>query len=80
VAAVSGDIVFRDGRRLTVRERLSTESGSVVLLSYGYEVWQGHVKLYWYDSQPHPGERHLAAREWYDARSIQGHVLQTDLL
>jgi hypothetical protein len=24
--------------------------------SYGYEVWQGSEKLYWYDSQPHPDD------------------------
>lgn len=24
------------------------------ILDYGYEIWQGGEKLYWYDPQPHP--------------------------
>jgi rhamnulokinase len=31
------------------------------IVSYGYEVWQGAVKLYWYDSQPHPDDPSLAS-------------------
>ena len=28
----------------------------MVIDSYGYEVWQGSEKLFWYDSQPHPDD------------------------
>jgi hypothetical protein len=28
----------------------------VVIDWYGYEVWRGNEKLYWYDSQPHPDD------------------------
>jgi len=30
-----------------------------VIDSYGYEAWRGDKKLYWYDSQPHPGKPSL---------------------
>ena len=31
-----------------------------MLTRYGYEVWHGDEKLYWYDSQPHPDDPTLA--------------------
>lgn len=31
----------------------------VLIDAYGYEVWRGAEKLYWYDSQPHPLEPSL---------------------
>ena len=31
----------------------------IVIDGYGYEVWRGEEKLYWYDSQPHPNESSL---------------------
>lgn len=39
-----------------VRERLVYQYYPVVIDWYGYEVWQGNEKLYWYDPQPHPHE------------------------
>ena len=30
---------------------------------YGYEVWQGAEKLFWYDSQPHPDDLTLNSTE-----------------
>ncbi len=33
----------------------------VTIDGYGYEVWQGADKLYWYDSQPHPNDPSLAS-------------------
>jgi hypothetical protein len=33
----------------------------VVIERYGYEVWLGSDKLYWYDSQPHPTDSALAS-------------------
>jgi hypothetical protein len=61
VVTVAGEISFRKGYRLVVKERLTFDAGPVVLVSYGYEVWHGSEKLYWYDSQPHPDDPSLAA-------------------
>ena len=63
VATVAGEIVFRGGYRLVIRERLTFEAGSLVLQRYGYEIWRGEQKLYWYDSQPHPGDPILASTD-----------------
>ncbi len=32
---------------------------------YGYKVWQGGEKLYWYDSQPHPNNPTLQSTHPY---------------
>jgi len=58
---VVGEIIFDGGYRLVVKERLNFHSGPIVLQRYGYEVWCGADKLYWYDSQPHPDDTHLAS-------------------
>ncbi|MFQ5641422.1 MAG: DUF6516 family protein, partial [bacterium] len=42
-----------------VRERVLYDRLPAVLDWYGYEVWQGDKKLYWYDSQPHPNDPRL---------------------
>ena len=59
LARVAGELSFANDIRLVVRERLVYDRLPVVLDSYGYEVWKGKEKLYWYDSQPHPGEPSL---------------------
>jgi hypothetical protein len=41
---------------LVVRERVLYDRRPAVIDEYGYEVWHGDNKLYWYDSQPHPNE------------------------
>ncbi len=56
LARVTGDVWFNHGFRLSVRERLSGDRLPLVIVSYGYEVWGGLEKLYWYDSQPHPDD------------------------
>jgi hypothetical protein len=38
---------------------LYANAWSLGIDSYGYEAWHGDKKLYWYDSQPHPGEPSL---------------------
>lgn len=58
---VSGEIGFHGGYRLIVKERLTFDAGPLVLERYGYEVWRGAEKLYWYDPQPHPNDPSLAA-------------------
>ncbi len=60
---VSGEIVFRNGYRLVVKERLTFDTGPLVLARYGYELWRADAKLYWYDSQPHPNDPTLAATD-----------------
>ena len=51
---VAGDIYFGNDIRLVVRERVLYHRLPIVLDWYGYEVYRGEEKLYWYDSQPHP--------------------------
>jgi hypothetical protein len=58
-AIVRGDIEI-NSYRLVIREVLSFALESGRLLDYGYEVWQGNEKLYWYDPQPHPHIPELA--------------------
>lgn len=59
LARVAGEVDFDRGIRLVVRERLVFDRLPVLIESYGYEVWLGEQKLYWYDSQPHPDEPEL---------------------
>jgi hypothetical protein len=59
LARVAGEVHFDQGIRLVVRERLIFDRLPPLIESYGYEVWRGEEKLYWYDSQPHPDEPRL---------------------
>lgn len=54
IAMLRGEVLFDQGFRLTIAERLSDEGGNVVIEAYGYELWREHEKLAWYDPQPHP--------------------------
>jgi hypothetical protein len=56
LARVEGEIRFDGGLKLVVRERILLNRLPLVIDSYGYEVWRGPEKLYWYDSQPHPDD------------------------
>jgi hypothetical protein len=56
LARVAGEICFDHDIRLVVRERLVFDRLPLVVDWYGYEIWKGHEKLYWYDSQPHPDD------------------------
>lgn len=56
LARVSGELNFAQDFRLVIRERLLYDRLPLIIDQYGYEVWQGENKLYWYDSQPHPAE------------------------
>jgi hypothetical protein len=49
IARVTGEIYFDSSVRLVVRERLVYNRLPVVIDSYGYEVWRGDKKLYWYN-------------------------------
>ncbi len=61
IAQLRGELVFEQGFRLTVNERLSEEDNGVVIISYGYEFWHNGEKISWYDSQPHPNTPTLAS-------------------
>jgi Family of unknown function (DUF6516) len=60
VATIEGDLVFRKGLRLRVMEVVRFDLDPPRISRYGYEVWRGNEKLYWYDSQPHPNDPALA--------------------
>lgn len=56
VAVLKGELIFEHGYRLIVQERLSFDSGNVVIEFYGYELWRNVEKFSWYDAQPHPND------------------------
>ncbi|MEZ4709821.1 MAG: DUF6516 family protein [Caldilineaceae bacterium] len=57
---LAGELEIGD-YRLVVREKLSFEDEIGPIQGYGYEVWRGTEKLYWYDSQAHPNDPALAS-------------------
>jgi len=59
LARVTGELLFDYGLRLVVLERIVFDRLPAVIGGYGYEVWKGEEKLYWYDAQPHPNEPSL---------------------
>ena len=59
LARVAGELIFDNDIRLVVRERIRYHRLPCVIDWYGYEVWRGEEKLYWYDSQPHPNDPSL---------------------
>lgn len=59
LARVAGELYFDYDIRLVIRERLVWHRSPVAIDWYGYEVWRGDKKLYWYDSQPHPHDPSL---------------------
>jgi len=61
VAVLQGELTFAQGYRITIRERLSFDAGSVEIEFYGYELWHEADKLAWYDAQPHPNDPTLAS-------------------
>ncbi len=61
LARVAGELYFTRDIRLVVRERVLYHQLPLALDWYGYEVWHGEEKLYWYDSQPHPNNPDLAS-------------------
>ena len=60
VARLIGELEI-GGYRLVVREKLAFDSEIGPITGYGYEVWRGSEKLYWYDSQAHPNDPALAS-------------------
>src|SRR5215475_8871632 len=54
-----GEVVFVNGLRLRMREEVDFDAG--IIISYGYEVYRGEERLYWYDDFPHPNDPALAS-------------------
>jgi hypothetical protein len=54
-----GEVVFVNGLRLRMREEVDFDAG--IIISYGYEVYQGEERLFWYDDFPHPNDPTLAS-------------------
>jgi len=54
-----GEIQFQNGLRLRMREEIDFDARLIV--SYGYEVYRGEDRLYWYDDFPHPNDPALAS-------------------
>jgi hypothetical protein len=54
-----GEVIFSNGLRLRLREEVDFDAG--LIISYGYEVYRGDERLYWYDDFPHPNDPALAS-------------------
>ncbi len=53
-----GEVFFSNDIRLRLREELDFDVG--LITSYGYEVYRGAERVYWYDDFPHPNDPDLA--------------------
>ncbi|MBI3757045.1 MAG: hypothetical protein HY267_03615 [Deltaproteobacteria bacterium] len=53
-----GEVFFTHGVRLRLREELDFDAR--LITSYGYEIYRGEERLYWYDDFPHPNDPTLA--------------------
>jgi hypothetical protein len=58
-----GEVFFSHGFRLRLREELDFDA--CLITAYGYEVYEGEERLYWYDDFPHPHDPALAATFLY---------------
>jgi hypothetical protein len=56
---VEGEVLFVNGLRMRMREEVDLDAG--LITSYGYEVYRGEERLYWYDDFPHPNDPVLAS-------------------
>jgi hypothetical protein len=63
LARVAGELRFGGQFRLVIRERIVYDRLPAIIDDYGYEVWQGNTKLYWYDLQPHPNALELQSTQ-----------------
>ncbi|MEP7341877.1 MAG: DUF6516 family protein, partial [Acidobacteriota bacterium] len=54
-----GEAFFEHGFRLRMREELDFDAG--LITAYGYEVYRGEERLYWYDDFSHPNDPALAS-------------------
>jgi len=56
LARVAGELFLAGDYRIAVRERIVFDRSPGEIDWYGYEVWHGSEKLFWYDPQPHPND------------------------
>ncbi len=54
-----GEVFFSNGIRLRMREELDFDAA--LIASYGYEIYRGVERLFWYDDFPHPEDASLAS-------------------
>lgn len=54
-----GEVLFSNGIRLRMREELDFDVA--LIASYGYKVYRGAERLFWYDDFPHPEDSSLAS-------------------
>lgn len=54
-----GEVFFSNGIRMRMREELDFDAA--LIASYGYEVYRGTERLFWYDDFPHPEDTALAS-------------------
>jgi hypothetical protein len=54
-----GEVFFSGDLRLRLREELDFDAA--LITAYGYEVYRGDERLFWYDDFPHPQDATLAA-------------------
>lgn len=54
-----GEVFFTNGLRLCMREEVDFDAG--VIVSYGYEVYRGEERMYWYNDFPHPNDPTLTS-------------------
>ncbi len=59
LATLSGKIYFEDDIYLEIREALDFDLENWIT-GYGYVVYKGNKRQYWYDSQEHPDDPVLA--------------------
>ncbi len=60
-AALTGELVFKQGYRISLKERVSYDNDLVRIEDYGYELWHNNEKIAWYDAQPHPNDPDLVS-------------------
>ena len=58
-SVAEGEVFFANGLRLRMREEVDLDAA--LIISYGYEVYRGEERLYWYDDFPHPNDPKLAS-------------------
>jgi hypothetical protein len=56
---VTGEVFLAHQIRLHVSEVVNFRRRAIV--RYGYEIYRGDERLYWYDSQPHPDDPSLVS-------------------
>ncbi len=56
-----GRLTFAKDIQLEVAELVDFDLGQLEILEYGYVIYQGNERRYWYDSQAHPNDSTLAS-------------------